>query len=173
MRARRLAQRRFGRVMGIGMLVLSLIHAPLPQPDFHTIRHHDGPGEVCEKHDHLLRWHPNAGVSSDVAVLHWHWFLPAAAGTDTSAPSSGHALHAHSPDWEALTWDNGPKLVADSTSARLIVKLAASTAPLGHLPAIVGPATASLPDGARPPLSFGASFAPRTKLNALFQRWVC
>src|SRR3954452_18321557 len=85
MRTRVLFRRRETRSLGIVFLILSLVHAPLPQPDFHNIRHHDGPGEVCDHHDHLLRWHPGAGVARDVAILHWHWFLP------TSEPSYGAA----------------------------------------------------------------------------------
>ena len=73
---RRLARHGSGCRLGIILLILSMVHTPLPQPDFHNIRHHDGQGEVCEHHDHLLRWHPGATVASDVAVLHWHWFLP-------------------------------------------------------------------------------------------------
>ena len=104
-----------GRTVGITLLILGLVHAPLPEPDFHNIRHHDGAGEVCEHHDHLLRWHPGAGVASDVAVLHWHWFLP---GSDPSPDgSSGPAVHAHAPDWPAGSWDDdGPRVAPDVAS---------------------------------------------------------
>src|SRR3954470_22387241 len=104
MRSSRCARQRWGRLSVIALAILSLVHAPLPQPDFHTIRHHDAPGEVCPKHDHLLRWHHDAGSSSDVAVLHWHWFLPTTSGEADSPPlgsGSGLALHAHLPDWQA------------------------------------------------------------------------
>ena len=47
-----------------------------PRPTIHNIRHHDAPGEVCPYHDHLLRWHPWADSDDDVALLHWHWFVP-------------------------------------------------------------------------------------------------
>ena len=97
MRWRRLAPTWNGRTLGISLLILSLVHTPLPQPDFHNIRHHDGPGEVCEHHDHLLRWHPGAGVARDVAVLHWHWFLPADPGTDPPAEGSGRRSTRTSP----------------------------------------------------------------------------
>ena len=46
-------------ILGIGFLILSAIHIPLPQADYHNIRHHDAPGEICLYHDHLLRWHPS------------------------------------------------------------------------------------------------------------------
>ena len=62
--------------MGIGILILSLLHMPLPQADYHNIRHHDAPGEICGYHDHLLRWHPSADLDADVTMLHWHWFVP-------------------------------------------------------------------------------------------------
>src|SRR5437763_1208571 len=113
MRWRRPAKPRSGHTVGIVLLILSLVHTPLPEPDFHNIRHHDGPGEVCDHHDHLLRWHPGAGVARDVAVLHWHWFLPTPAGSDASpAPGgAGPALHAHAPVWLAGSWDDdGPRV---------------------------------------------------------------
>ena len=44
------------QTLGITLLILSLVHAPWPQADFHNVRHHDEPGQVCEHHDHLLRY---------------------------------------------------------------------------------------------------------------------
>jgi hypothetical protein len=89
------------------MLVLSLVHVPLPQADYHNIRHHDAPGEICAFHDHLLRWHPSADFDDDVALLHWHWFLPVMElgdqhlrpSDDHHRPGSGPAMHAHVGDW--------------------------------------------------------------------------
>jgi hypothetical protein len=89
--------------MGIGLLIVSLIHVPLPQADYHNIRHHDGPGERCLYHDHLVRWHPSAEFDEDVALLHWHWFVPVVelgnplhrTGDDDQRPGSGPAMHAH------------------------------------------------------------------------------
>ena len=104
--------------LAIALLIVSMIHIPLPQPDFHNIRHHDGPGEVCGYHDHLLRWHPSAGHDVDVSILHWHWLLPGLediddGGTDDGAQHhrqrSGPALHANvgdglEPDWSGVGW---------------------------------------------------------------------
>src|SRR5437870_4630597 len=102
MLARRSDHHRRMRCLGIGLLILSLGHTPLPQADFHNIRHHDGPGELCRYHDHLLRWHPDAALADDVAVLHWHWVLPAPGwpGADACGESAG--LHAQVPDWSSL-----------------------------------------------------------------------
>ncbi len=158
--------------MGIGFLILSLVHTPLPQPDFHNLRHHDAPGEVCDHHDHLLRWHPGAGFAQDVAVLHWHWFLPTNQPADPAPSGTGPALHAHVPDWQASTWDSGPRLSPD-LSSRFAPRPAACAfafAPLSHLGTHFAEGHAP---GLRPPLAFSATFAPRTSLASLFQRWVC
>jgi hypothetical protein len=153
------------------LLILGIVHTPLPQPDFHNIRHHDGPGQVCEHHDHLLRWHPGAGFADDVAVLHWHWFLPASGPFDVSPEHAGPAVHAHVVDWQASSWDEGPRISADTTS-RLLGTLEASPslAPLA-LPADA--CTAVPAPGPRRAHTFGATFAPRTHLSCLLQRWVC
>jgi hypothetical protein len=90
------------RRLGIVALAIGLLRLPLPQPDYHQIRHQHGAGEVCLYHDHLLRWHPEAGRDAAVAVLHWHWFVPAeqgggpdAVGERGPAGSPRPALHAH------------------------------------------------------------------------------
>ena len=95
----RSARHRGARGLGIILLILGLVHTPLPEPDFHNIRHHDAPGEVCDHHDHLLRWHPGAGLADDVAVLHWHWFLPDSGHSDTRDGTA--AIHAHVAGWDA------------------------------------------------------------------------
>jgi hypothetical protein len=153
------------------LLILGLVHTPLPQPDFHNIRHHDGAGEVCEHHDHLLRWHPDAGRAADVSVLHWHWFLPATDPFDLAPEGSGPAVHAHVVDWQAATWEDGPRLLP-STAARTTLALtpaperSALTLPL-HV------ATAQAAPGNAPARSFSATFAPSAPLASLFQRWDC
>jgi hypothetical protein len=84
------------------ILILGFLHIPLPQIDYHNVRHHDGAGEVCPHHDHLLRWHPSASQDDDLAILHWHWFLPSPDGSDRRAGDddrSGPFLHAHLPDF--------------------------------------------------------------------------
>jgi hypothetical protein len=158
--------------LGIGFLILSLVHTPLPQPDYHNLRHHDAPGEVCNYHDHLLRWHPGAGIAQDVAVLHWHWFLPLSRPADPYPSGKGPAFHAHVPEWQASSWDSGPRLVPDSSS-RFVARPAPcplDLASLNHLGTSFGPVHAP---GPRPPLAFSATFAPSTSLASLFQRWVC
>ena len=76
--------------IGAALLSLSLVHTPLPQPDFHEVRHHDAPGEVCEHHDHLLRWHPGSSASSPrgVAVKPTSAKTVASALPSTDAPSA-------------------------------------------------------------------------------------
>jgi hypothetical protein len=154
-------------------LILGLAHTPLPQPDFHNIRHHDGPGEVCEHHDHLLRWHPGAGRADDVAVLHWHWFLPTSEPLDAGGESAGPAVHAHVVDWQAPGWNEGPRVSADTT-VRPPTGLAAS--PMPGLTFLILPSPTLLADAAsarRRVRAFSATFAPDAPLTSLFQRWDC
>ena len=86
MTARRKDHRSGLRILFIGVVILSVIHVPLPQADYHNVRHHDGPGEICDHHDHLLRWHPSAdiGCRPDVAALA---LVPAAPRASQSAPA--------------------------------------------------------------------------------------
>jgi hypothetical protein len=160
--------------LGVVLVTLSLVHTPLPQPDFHNIRHHDGPGEVCEHHDHLLRWHPGAGVARDVAVLHWHWFFPATDGTEPALDpgSPGSAVHAHTPDWSACPWDVGPQLTA-AAAARLDPRPAAGPPPLPFLTLAPDDPGAGPTALTRPPSASGAPLAPRVPLTSLLHRWVC
>ena len=171
--ARHRQRHRGARGLGIIALIFGLVHMPLPEPDFHNIRHHDAPGEVCEHHDHLLRWHPGAGIADDVAVLHWHWFLPVEGPFDPSPEHSGPALHAHMADWQASNWEDGPRISADTSS-----RVAASF----KIPIVPSLAMLNLPDtaiavvlGPRAGRSrtFGATFAPHADLSCLLQRWVC
>jgi hypothetical protein len=79
MRDRRRASPKRVRRSGVIALILLLLRAPLPQPDYHSLAHHDHcSGEVCARHDHLLRWHGSpsdrvAQPGEETAVLHWHW----------------------------------------------------------------------------------------------------
>jgi hypothetical protein len=168
----RLARRRGIRRLGITALILGLVHMPLPQPDFHNVRHHDTPGEVCEHHDHLLRWHPDAGLADDVAVLHWHWFLPTAGPSDQTPGPEGPALHAHLVDWFASNWDDGPQVSADNTTSRLIGPRETATAlALLVFEAEVYPGV--LAPEIRPAVVAGAPIAPSLRTASLLQRWTC
>ena len=101
------------RVVGIIMLIPGLLRVPLPQADFHVIRHHHGAGEVCTFHDHLLRWHPLAGEAEDVAVLHWHWLLPQVLDLDLAPTAAVPALHAHQADSLQPEWDDARVVLSD------------------------------------------------------------
>lgn len=176
-----------GRGLGVVMLTLSLVHMPLPQPDFHNVRHHDKPGEVCEHHDHLLRWHPGAtpcattaeseaGADPEVAVLHWHWFLATADGSDPAPDGSGQAIHAQTPDWSAGSWNDGLQLTAGLGGRDASNDIRAAFRPLN--PALAALALDGLlSPSAGPPcpviLPERVPLAPSVSLNALLQRWVC
>jgi len=175
MSKRRRPRHHRARVLGIALLILGLAHAPLPRADFHNVRHHDAPGEVCEHHDHLLRWHPDAGQAEDVAILHWHWLLPSSDPAEAGHSGTGLALHAYvAGDGEATSPESGP-VVAPETASRLV-----APAP----PALLLSFDAAIPahpvdgiglrDGPRPAVrAFGATFAPRVSFSAWLQRWSC
>jgi hypothetical protein len=168
----RSAQHRVVRGPGVIALILALVHTPLPQPDFHNIRHHDGAGEVCEHHDHLLRWHPTAGADDDVATLHWHWFLPTGEPFDGSTEHAGPAVHAHVVDWQASTWEGGDPLVSADAASRLIgpheppTDLAFLALPNASIPAVPVPGDSRV-------RAFSATFAPSAPLSCLLQHWNC
>jgi len=111
--------------LGIALLIPGLLRVPLPQVDFHVIRHHHGDGEVCLQHDHLLRWHPQADEAADVAVLHWHWFPPRHMGDALSEADFEDApvLHAHDVDgFLECFWSPNPAASVDArdgTSGRV------------------------------------------------------
>jgi hypothetical protein len=157
------------RALGIALLILSLVHAPWPQADFHNVRHHDAPGQICEYHDHLLRWHPDASQAEDVAVLHWHWFLPSSAPVEPGHSGQGPALHAHVSGWDVATPDSGPVVVPDRSSRPL------DPPPTG--PLLAGEAAPFVVPGddPGPRLRPGPvhACAPRTPLNCWLQRWSC
>ena len=171
----RLTDTRAGRWVGAALLSLSLVHTPLPQPDFHKVRHHDAPGEVCERHDHLLRWHPRSAASEssprDVAVLHWHWFFATPDGSDPAPESAGKAVHAHTQDWSAGSWDDGRAVtaVASAESSRSMVDLPAFA--FGSPEFDARPAFSPLL--MRPSGASRAPVAPRPPLASVLQRWAC
>jgi hypothetical protein len=159
-------------------MILSAIHVPLPQPDYHNIRHHDGPGEICLYHDHLLRWHPSAKTNEDVSLLHWHWVIPLARpdadrlGGDGEGQAPGPALHAHVGDWPEPTWPDQPVMSSDR-DGRFV----------GHVsPGLSGALSGSLGDHLAA-LHLGMAFRQRATLGgaalraaartALLQRWNC
>jgi hypothetical protein len=160
------------RRLGIGLLILGLLHVPLPQPDFHNVRHHDAPGQVCEHHDHLLRWHPDAKQSEDVAIFHWHWILPNYTPSDLSGPGEGSAIHAHVADWDAPTVEVGVPVVNQAPGRLCDAAFAPLPASLAFLPIdIAAPAPHHV--GVPAVRAFGATFAPHASLPCLFERWAC
>jgi hypothetical protein len=178
---RRVADGRWARRLGMGLLILSLIHVPLPQADYHNIRHHDAPGEVCVYHDHLLRWHPSADFDDDVSMLHWHWFVPLVElgdqhlrpSDDHHRPGSGPAMHAHVGDWlQGNDWRSEP-VMQPQARGRLLAHLglgqsnACSAYVANHLsPLHVDP-------GGLPARSGVPAAALRAARTALFERWNC
>ena len=109
------------RMVGMIMLIPGLLHVPLPEADFHVIRHHHGYGEVCPHHDHLLRWHPLADESEDVAVLHWHWLLP--QSLDVLLSDSSPTLHAHVVDDLQMEWNGEQAVISSEECGRTIGSL--------------------------------------------------
>jgi hypothetical protein len=161
-------------------LALGLLRVPLPQADFHNIRHHDGTGEVCPHHDHLLRWHPRASQNDDVAMLHWHWFLPQSQEGDRSPgssdeqnnPASGLALHAYLADCLEPDWNADPVVPPDGRGRPLqsIVTGLSSLDPTGAPSSLV---VASPPPAAMLASTTRLPAAPRAGLIGLFQRSNC
>ena len=154
--------------LGIGLLILGLLHVPLPEPDYHNVRHHDAPGEVCEHHDHLLRWHPDATGAQDVAIFHWHWFLP--TGGPSVLPGDGPALHAHVAGWDAPTVEAPPPIVTRGPSLPVDGPIPDLGLALDILPPR-DPLPASMRAGPVSARTYGATFAPHTSLSCLLGRW--
>ena len=160
------------RALGIGLLILSLAHTPWPQADFHNVRHHDEPGQVCEHHDHLLRWHPDAGLAADVAVLHWHWVPPLSDSSESGHSGDRPAIHAFADDWSATAPDLSPAIVPDGASRPVSPPIPCPMA--FDLALVAHPVDVARPGfAARSPLTFGASIAPGAPLAAWLQRWSC
>ncbi len=180
MASRRRFDRRGARTLGIGLVILSVIHVPLPQADYHNIRHHDAPGELCLYHDHLLRWHPSADSDDDVSLLHWHWFVPVVElgdhhqrpGDDHHRPGSGPAMHAHIGDWlQPADWRSEPGMHPDARGRllnHLALGLAAACSASPSRPLHLGLDSGHLSAGLIEP---GAGL--RAAHTAVFQRWNC
>ena len=171
---------RFGtRILLTGIVILSVIHVPLPQADYHNVRHHDGSGEVCEHHDHLLRWHPSADSNADLALLHWHWFLPLLepanpherSDDDHHRPGSGPGLHAHVGDGLVPEDWRGESVIQIAGAWQLIDELALDLASMSADGPFASPGTTSIAGAlagrAFPTLGVCAQRA------AGFQRWNC
>ena len=164
------------RFLAVSLLIVGLLPAPWPKVEFHNVRHHDAPGQVCEYHDHLLRWHPDAGSAEDVAVLHWHWAWPSKAPSESESGSGhngdGPRLHAHLLDDALPASDLQPMIVADTSARSLAPPVAA---PPSSVLAFDPPArdSLSLRSGSALALTFGATFAPRTSLTSRLHRWSC
>ena len=167
--------------MGIAILILSLLHVPLPQADYHNIRHHDSPGEICGYHDHLLRWHPSANHDADVTMLHWHWFVPIVEFGNPDErpdddgnhhPGQGPSVHAQLGDWPAPDWHGEPVIGPDS-HGRLLdrLTLSQSDASQAALLEIVAPLDSR--SGRLSSRTDDPTGTLRAQRAALFQRWNC
>ncbi len=154
------------RVLGIICLILGSVHAPWPQADFHNVRHHDRPGELCEHHDHLLRWHPDAGRAADVAILHWHWVVPDRSPLADDHAGPGPILHAHVDGWDLASIESAPRALPDPASRPLEP---APPRPLSRfdLARFVPPDPGS---GRAPAVGRDRAVA---RLAPLLQRWTC
>lgn len=167
------------RALGIMLLVPGLLRIPLPQADYHNIRHHDGAGEICPYHDHLLRWHPTASRNDDVAVFHWHWLAPQSVQPGSGdprehgdpSPNTPPSLHAYLPDCVEPDWNSSPAIRAEScwrilNSLSLLAGLESAACLSAH-PFVSPPATGPpwLAAAATPPNNPG----PLT----LAERWNC
>jgi hypothetical protein len=162
------------------MLVPGLLRVPLPQADFHNIRHHDGAGEICPLHDHLLRWHPTASQNDDVATVHWHWIIPPAGDSgDGSASGNGDRdgfpsplLHAYHLDCFEPDWSGDPVIGPDQRG-----RLSHDISPGHATPELAYNGHVGAPAGCR--ICAGSEIAhialgiPRAGLLGLSQRWNC
>ena len=156
----------------VSLLVLALLPTPWPKVEFHNVRHHDAAGQVCEYHDHLLRWHSSAASSEDVPILHWHWGWPASTAEDSGHSGTIPRLHAFLAD-EALPHPEPALVVVSDTAVRPFLPV---------LPPLLPPSPAFdlclhndqlTQPGVPPALAFSATFAPRTSLTSRLHRWSC
>ena len=163
-------RRRRLHCLGVALLILGVGNVPWPRADFHNIRHHDGPGETCPLHDHLLGSHPDAGLAEDVAVLHWHWTPP-----QCPAPADGDTpvVHALAQDWPGVPSDDGlqfaPPEPTGWVDAASVEGPAAPTALAADFPIrLPGP---RLDPGAL--RASPASLSPPISLTILHRHWTC
>ena len=165
-------QQQQARAVTVSLLILVLLPTPWPKVEFHNVRHHDAPGQVCEYHDHLLRWHPDATGAEDVAVLHWHWAWPSREVAESGHGGTGLRLHAYLGQEVLPATDSGPAIVADAFARLLTPPLAG---PTSSWVAFDLPPRDSLALRSGDPvaLTFSATFAPRTSLTSRLHRWSC
>jgi hypothetical protein len=167
-------QLRSGRLgwLATTLVVLGIIRTPFPEADFHNIRHHDTAGEVCAMHDHLLRWHPEAGAADDVSVFHWHWLNPASSLPGGPA-SPTPALHANLPDQPGTVPDPLPQMTLDEASGSY--GRHASIDPIGPgLPAaLLDLSTFSHPPSPAAMKTHRRAIPHAAPPLAMLQRWTC
>lgn len=158
------------RYASVALLILGLSRTPVPMADFHNIRHHHNPGQVCRLHDHLLRYHPNDNSAPDQRVLHWHWLFPWELADHPSAPGKP-AIHAHTPVGLDLTRDDGPQLTP-SVSVQLVER--ATYHARVDLPLCAkGIESATVRAGPARCRAFTSTFPAHPRLTPILQRWVC
>ena len=156
----------------VSLLILALLPTPWPKVEFHNVRHQDESGQVCEFHDHLLRWHPDASSGDEVAVLHWHWGWPPRVDDPANHADDTPRLIGHLPDVALPTTEPISAIVADPSTRELSMTTFESS--FGSC--VFGHFTPDLPLiglGQSPALTFSATFAPRTSLTARLHRWSC
>jgi hypothetical protein len=164
------------RALGIGFLIASLVPVPLPQADYHNIRHHDAPGEICVYHDHLLQWHPSANLDDDVAVLHWHWFVPRVPhqrgpSNEHPGPESGLAIHAHVGNLLESTW-RAEQCLARDGRGQILERLTVGSSEASSAHLLHETVYRNRELNFSPLWDFGAD-ALRAARTVLFQRWNC
>ncbi len=172
---RRRTEWHLGKLLGISLLIAGVVRVPLPQADYHNIRHHDGPGEICLLHDHLLRWHPSAASNEDVALLHWHWFVPLAESDPNQQEGADHrgpVLHAHFSDWPEPDWLDEP-VISPDVRGRFTEDLAISlaAADCAYLASLSAPTSSDQDSWSACPN--GVADGLRAGRIALLQRWNC
>ncbi|HEV3122045.1 MAG TPA: hypothetical protein VGY53_09090, partial [Isosphaeraceae bacterium] len=118
------------------------------------------------------RWHPEAYGAQDIAILHWHWFLPVPGSAQGGAGAGVPVAHSQLPDWSGLAWDQAPQLGPEART-----RITGRAAPIRPHPCLVdGVAmsdTLAVRAGPCPLHSFSATFARRVSSTSLLNRWIC
>lgn len=157
----------------VSLLIVATLPTPLPRVEFHNVRHHDAPGQVCEYHDHLLRWHADASEADDVPVLHWHWGWLGQGEDDASHLGQTPRLHAFQVPDSPTSVDPGPAVVADPSQKGTVAPPFPSPLADDFLSTLTGAGWLPAP-GARPPVCAAGSFlVPHVTLHVRLLRWTC